>query len=201
LDWNLYGEIGAQSYPHDANYSTSESFLDLTNSPSRWRLGKIRIASVQLGVGPPPDKGIREVLCGSCTSPGPAAIYRADPGARLLNTFLIISSQVLSTGRLQWPLSSTSSGPEIPPLFSPAPFSCAQARGWPCSVRGNPNLVVYPSRPGRSGISLHPTGMMAMLHGLRVRNLRIRVALCPQRPEDGPGRAQGPLRHQNSLLA
>ncbi len=30
-----------------------------------------------------------------------------------------------------------------------------------------PVLVGYPSRPGRSGLSLHRTDMMAMIHGLR----------------------------------
>src|SRR5918998_4900723 len=34
-------EIGAHRYPHHANYSTSESFLDLTDSPSKGVVGNL----------------------------------------------------------------------------------------------------------------------------------------------------------------
>ena len=37
------------------------------------------------------------------------------------------------------------------------------------NVRGAPVLVVYPPRPGRSYFSLHRTGMMVMIQGLRGR--------------------------------
>ena len=53
--------------------------------------------------------------------------------------------------------------------------------------RGPPILVVSPSRPGRSGFTLHRTGRMAMLHGLRGRiphGLRTSFYIRPRiRPE------------------
>ena len=44
-------------------------------------------------------------------------------------------------------------------------------------------MVFYPARPGRSRLSLHRTGRMAMLHGLRDRlshALRFLLLLVPR---------------------
>ena len=67
---------------------------------------------------------------------------------------------------------------------------------------------ICPSRPGRSGLSLHRTDRVAMLHTLRGRlshaewvlsssgpargrrMATLRSFSCPQRREDGPGRAR-----------
>ena len=37
----VHGEIGAHRYAHHANYSTSETFLDVTNSPSKGVVGNL----------------------------------------------------------------------------------------------------------------------------------------------------------------
>jgi hypothetical protein len=76
-----------------------------------------------------------------------------------------------------------------------------------------------PPDRGRSGFSLHRTGMMAMLHGLRGRTPPAMVSLtsfsfrprcrpenallsglfsCTQRCEDDPGRAHGPVNSKKA---
>src|SRR5918997_507945 len=55
--------------------------------------------------------------------------------------------------------------------ISPALPRTLRRAGLSPNVRGASVLVVFESRPGRSGLSLHRTGMMVMLHTLRGRIL------------------------------
>jgi hypothetical protein len=71
---NLHGEIGAHSYPHHANYSTSEAFLTLPTRPIDGD-SETRIAPVlHRGMGRLAGKKARKVICGS--GPGPNPHYR-----------------------------------------------------------------------------------------------------------------------------
>jgi hypothetical protein len=64
---------------------------------------------------------------------------------------------------VRWYLSA-SSRPELPPIYSictPALFVLSGARGWPRTDAGTGPSGGYPSRPERSGFSLHRTGAWA----------------------------------------
>src|SRR5829696_5865992 len=64
--------------------------------------------------------------------------------------------------------------------ISPAPSSCSRVRE-DCQgrTRGPGLSGLYPSRPGRSGLSLHRTDMIVMIHRLRGR---IPAVLVPWSP-------------------
>jgi hypothetical protein len=65
-----------------------------------------------------------------------------------------------------------------------------------------PVLVVYPSRPGRSGFSLHRTGMMAMLHSAGPGFSRLRVLFLPAPREAGEYLTLRPFRaHSGARIA